>query len=134
MKMIGQLCDKLGNVTIVRKGKKDIICNGSGNSEEHFLIYDDEGSPRRCGGQGDILSGAMGTFIHWAIKAASKDDNKDLSEQYAILLGAYGACHVTKNSSKAAFEKYKRGMTAPDMIQELPFVFEKLFPYQQQLS
>jgi len=25
-----------------------------------------EGSGRRCGGQGDLLSGSMGTFLHWA--------------------------------------------------------------------
>lgn len=30
------------------------------------LVCDAAGSPRRCGGQGDILSGSMGTFLHWA--------------------------------------------------------------------
>ncbi len=30
-----------------------------------------EGSGRRCGGQGDLLSGSMGTFAHWAYAASA---------------------------------------------------------------
>ena len=26
------------------------------------------GSPRRCGGQGDLLSGVMTVFLYWAYK------------------------------------------------------------------
>lgn len=36
-----------------------------------------EGSNRRCGGQGDLLSGSMGVFFHWAdmaFKKMSKDE------------------------------------------------------------
>jgi ATP-dependent NAD(P)H-hydrate dehydratase len=129
MKMVGELCDRLGNITVVRKGQKDFICNGSGKENENYLVHDDEGSPRRCGGQGDLLSGAMGTFLHWAIRAAEKDEKKELSEQKAILYGAYGACMLTKRCAKAAFEKHKRGMTTPDMIEQISSVFEELWPY-----
>ena len=31
-----------------------------------------EGSNRRCGGQGDLLSGSMGAFFHWADMAFKK--------------------------------------------------------------
>ena len=33
-----------------------------------------EGSARRCGGQGDVLSGAIGTFAHWAMQATKNTD------------------------------------------------------------
>lgn len=28
-----------------------------------------EGSGRRCGGQGDLLSGSLGVLAHWALRA-----------------------------------------------------------------
>ena len=31
-----------------------------------------EGSPRRCGGQGDLLSGILGVFVHWARQAEGR--------------------------------------------------------------
>lgn len=35
---------------------------------EDVLIIDEVGSPRRCGGQGDILAGSLGAAMYWAIK------------------------------------------------------------------
>ncbi|CDY59025.1 BnaCnng34130D [Brassica napus] len=46
------LAKQIGGVTILRKGKTDLISNGE--IVKSVSIY---GSPRRCGGQGDILSG-----------------------------------------------------------------------------
>jgi len=41
------------------------------------LTCEEEGSARRCGGQGDLLSGSMGVFQHWAHLAfTGRDDNK----------------------------------------------------------
>ena len=36
-----------------------------------------EGSNRRCGGQGDLLSGSMGVFFHWADMAFKKMSKED---------------------------------------------------------
>ncbi|KAH0563440.1 hypothetical protein GP486_001992 [Trichoglossum hirsutum] len=59
-----QLCTKLakafGGVTIIQKGAKDIISNG-----EHTLVSDVEGGLKRSGGQGDTLTGSLGTFLAW---------------------------------------------------------------------
>ena len=33
-------------------------------------IVDREGSPRRCGGQGDFLAGSVALFGYWASSAA----------------------------------------------------------------
>ncbi|KAM5558656.1 hypothetical protein ABKV19_020376 [Rosa sericea] len=55
------LAKRIGGVTILRKGKADLISDGE--TVESVSIY---GSPRRCGGQGDILSGSVAVFLTWA--------------------------------------------------------------------
>jgi ATP-dependent NAD(P)H-hydrate dehydratase len=55
-----ELARKLGGVTIVQKGRRDVISNGS-----ETLIVDIEGGLRRVGGQGDVLSGCLGTLLAW---------------------------------------------------------------------
>ena len=52
-------------VTIMRKGEVDLVCSGR---DVYALLF--EGSPRRCGGQGDILAGITGVNIHWAMQRA----------------------------------------------------------------
>lgn len=41
-----------------------------------MLVCKVEGSPRRCGGQGDLLSGSMGVFQHWTHLASTGPDSK----------------------------------------------------------
>lgn len=48
---------RLNNITIILKGADDIITNG-----KHTVCFSAEKSPRRCGGQGDILAGMVGFF------------------------------------------------------------------------
>lgn len=45
----------LGHATILRKGRYDVISDG-----HHAILVQHGGSPRRVGGQGDVLSGAVG--------------------------------------------------------------------------
>ena len=33
----------------------------------------EKGSPRRCGGQGDILAGAIGVFFAWATQTEKRN-------------------------------------------------------------
>lgn len=73
----------LGGVTVLQKGSRDIIAiNTSGDAadlrasqlegideakesiQESFEI-DTPGGLKRCGGQGDVLSGCVGTFLAW---------------------------------------------------------------------
>lgn len=51
----------LGGVTVVRKGKIDTISDGA-----RTISCAVPGGLKRCGGIGDVLSGAMGTFMAWA--------------------------------------------------------------------
>lgn len=40
------------------------------------LICSEPGSPRRCGGQGDLLSGSLGVFTYWS-KEVAKNEIKE---------------------------------------------------------
>ena len=74
---------RLGGVTVLQKGPKDIIATDSTGEEadleksrlkgadkefekaKEVVQVDIPGGLKRCGGQGDILSGAVGTFMAW---------------------------------------------------------------------
>jgi ATP-dependent NAD(P)H-hydrate dehydratase len=60
--VVQSLSSSLGNVTIVLKGQEDIISNGMNG----VVKCTQKGSPRRCGGQGDLLSGVLTLFLYWA--------------------------------------------------------------------
>lgn len=53
----------LGGVTILRKGEFDVISSG-----DDVVVIREKGSPRRCGGLGDILAGSLGAAVTWADK------------------------------------------------------------------
>lgn len=73
----------LGGVTVLQKGAVDIIATDSmGEAADlaasqlaaadaafeqakESVHVDTEGGLKRCGGQGDVLSGAVGTFMAW---------------------------------------------------------------------
>ncbi|EHH58709.1 hypothetical protein EGM_08622, partial [Macaca fascicularis] len=65
-----RLSQALGNVTVVQKGERDILSNG-----QQVLVCSQEGSSRRCGGQGDLLSGSLGVLVHWALLAGPEKTN-----------------------------------------------------------
>lgn len=69
----------LGGVTVLQKGAKDIISSDTTGDEANLMEgadeefekiqetvqVDIEGGLKRCGGQGDVLSGCVGTFMAW---------------------------------------------------------------------
>ncbi|XP_075923591.1 ATP-dependent (S)-NAD(P)H-hydrate dehydratase isoform X3 [Petromyzon marinus] len=113
-----QLCLALGNVTIVQKGQEDLVSDG-----ETVLVCEHEGSFRRCGGQGDLLSGATGIMVYWALAA-----NPTISNGVnPTLLGAYGACTLTRQCNRQAFLKHGRSTTTEDMIAEIGPAFRMLY-------
>jgi ATP-dependent NAD(P)H-hydrate dehydratase len=82
-KKAGAVSRKLGGVTVLQKGPQDIIATdltGEHASLEasqlggaplefekvnEVIKVDVPGGLKRCGGQGDILSGAVGAFLAW---------------------------------------------------------------------
>lgn len=87
--LLVSLCHALGDVTVVRKGSIDMISNGT-----ELLINDKPGQPRRSGGQGDILSGAMGVFSGWI-------------GHESIPLAAYAASCFVRECSRRAYAQHK---------------------------
>jgi ATP-dependent NAD(P)H-hydrate dehydratase len=75
----GLMSRALGGVTVLQKGKKDTIAIDTIDGSESSKVSADgerenikevvhvsiEGGMKRCGGQGDILSGAVGTILAW---------------------------------------------------------------------
>ncbi|KAK3768078.1 hypothetical protein RRG08_009204 [Elysia crispata] len=117
-----QLCCELGHVTIVHKGLHDIISDG-----DKVLTYSNPGSPRRCGGQGDLLSGSMGLFAAWAKFAQDRSTNEGSPTYKFGMQAAYLACALTRECSRRAFELNGRSMTTTDMISQIHPSFEHMF-------
>mmetsp|Transcript_9653 Transcript_9653/g.14526 ORF Transcript_9653/g.14526 Transcript_9653/m.14526 type:complete len:401 (+) Transcript_9653:125-1327(+) len=113
------------DVIIVKKGHHDIIerfpSKGCIENEKQIMVMtcEEKGGLKRSGGIGDILAGAIGTFVAW---------NKILSKQGAdtdLLLSCWMASSFTKRSTNAAFKKKKRSMTAPDILEEIGAVVDE---------
>jgi ATP-dependent NAD(P)H-hydrate dehydratase len=134
-----RLAQWFDGVTIVRKGAIDIISNGNS-----ALYCSQTGAPRRCGGQGDILSGSIGTFLSWTTNA--EKEKKFLYEQVEVeagkpnsftfqptptLLAAYFGCLITRKSAELSFAQHGRSMLASHLIQNCETVMEQLFPVKQ---
>ncbi|XP_064502572.1 ATP-dependent (S)-NAD(P)H-hydrate dehydratase isoform X1 [Pseudopipra pipra] len=113
-----RLSQAMGNLTVVQKGERDLISDG-----EKVLVCSHEGSSRRCGGQGDLLSGSLGVLAHWAFVAGAEKTNG----QNPFLVAAFGACSLTRQSNHQAFQKFGRSMTASDMVSEVGTAFSKLY-------
>nr|XP_974937.2 PREDICTED: ATP-dependent (S)-NAD(P)H-hydrate dehydratase [Tribolium castaneum] len=103
------------NITILCKGHDDEIFN-----REALVRVAGGGSGRRCGGQGDLLSGAVSTFLAWALEQLKPCDNRPL-------IAAFAACKLARACNARAFAKYGRSMTCSDMIHEIHPVFDELF-------
>lgn len=85
------------------------------------LIGQEEGTDRRCGGQGDLLSGAISLFIYWE-KLKAKADKLEPTH---ILDGALCASDFIRYTSKFTFEKIGRSMNAADVLENIRYVVQK---------
>jgi ATP-dependent NAD(P)H-hydrate dehydratase len=118
---VSELSRALGNVTIVKKGREDVIANA-----RQILVCKAEGSSRRCGGQGDLLAGSMGTFSHWAHTQSDVKCN-ELTTYGATMCAAYAACLLTRECAKHAFSLMQRSTTTSDLIASIHHVFSSYF-------
>ncbi|XP_014323909.2 ATP-dependent (S)-NAD(P)H-hydrate dehydratase isoform X1 [Xiphophorus maculatus] len=114
-----QLSAAMGNLTLVLKGEQDLISDGS-----KVYSCSVEGSGRRCGGQGDLLSGSMGVMAHWAHAASTAGLIRGMNPS---VVAAFGACSLTRQCNNQAFQRHGRSTTTSDMIQEIGPAFRKLF-------
>lgn len=130
-----RLCDALGGPTIVEKGSVDRIVSPAG-----AVVCDVEGGLKRCGGQGDLLSGMLGTFLAWAkryeermasgsgpVLAVDKQEAPQIPTERLPLLAAYGAATVTRTTSNLGFRRLGRSMLANDLMDDIGQAYEKVF-------
>lgn len=100
---VEMLAKALGGVTIIQKGPKDYISNGSTT-----LVNDLEGGRKRSGGQGDTLTGTVATFLAWRkayIDGLWRDDNKQpLAPGEMLGLAAFAGSAITRVSVSAVSE------------------------------
>ncbi|CAL9690089.1 unnamed protein product [Knipowitschia caucasica] len=115
---VAHLSVAMGNATVVLKGEHDLIAQGS-----NVVSCKTEGSGRRCGGQGDLLSGSLGVFAHWADSVSKVEILQGVNPS---VVAAYGACSLTRQCNNQAFQRNGRSTTTSDMIQEIGLAFRKL--------
>ncbi|XP_043721147.1 ATP-dependent (S)-NAD(P)H-hydrate dehydratase [Telopea speciosissima] len=118
------LASRIGGTTILRKGKSDLISDG-----KTVNMVSTFGSPRRCGGQGDILSGSVAVFSSWACQQmpAAKEDSSG-STPNPMVLGCIAASALLRKAASVAFENQKRGTLTTDIIECLGKSLEDICP------
>lgn len=79
------------------------------------------GTDRRCGGQGDLLSGAIALFVYWARLKA----DADTLETKHILHGAHCASDFIRFTSAYTFDKVGRSMNASDILEHIRYVVQQ---------
>lgn len=140
----GMVSRALGGVTIVQKGATDIIAidttgssasasaskvpAGEAESVKERIEVDTKGGYKRCGGQGDVLSGSIGTIMAWGkcYEGGAYGDGK-ISASEIPLLASVGGCMITRTASRITFEKQGRALVTQDLIPELGDAFVDVF-------
>ncbi|KAJ1899886.1 hypothetical protein LPJ66_001829 [Kickxella alabastrina] len=119
------VAEKLGGVTIVKKGKSDVITNG-----KTTFVCEELSGLRRCGGQGDILSGAIATFLAWGHKYKQgkwKHTGGEVDFANIPMLAAYSACLVARHASFLAFDECGRATQSTSILDQVDIAFDNKF-------
>lgn len=122
---------KLDGVTILQKGQHDLITVYITEAQnEKTIIVDNEGGLKRCGGQGDILSGLTGTMLAWGknYEQGVYGDIK-IPSNLIPLLASVGASLVTRTTSKRGFKRYGRALVTEDLLSEIGGAFAEVFDH-----
>ncbi len=117
------LARALGGVLIVRKGPSDWICDGANS-----LQSTGEGGRKRSGGQGDTLTGSIGTLLAWRgmYLEGMWDTEGEMSREETLRLAAWGGSAITRECSRLAFGKRGRALQASDLTDEVEVAFDTL--------
>jgi ATP-dependent NAD(P)H-hydrate dehydratase len=114
---------KLDGPVVVQKGSADTISDG-----QQTIACTREGSPRRAGGQGDVLSGTLAAFKSWAVN--NPESAEDAARKLGLrpdLLACWGACATVRQAAKVAFAEKRRGELAEDVISHLADAITDLY-------
>ncbi|KAH8104299.1 Ribokinase-like protein [Phellopilus nigrolimitatus] len=123
----------LGGVTVIQKGAKDLIAVHPSSSEPQTAEIDAPGGLKRCGGQGDVLSGAVGAFLAWGkcfedgAWGSQSASEAQIPPSRIPFLAATAASILTRTTSRRAFAKNGRSVITADLIGEIGPAFEEVF-------
>jgi len=127
-----QLSKALNGCTILQKGPVDVVAREGADVAKVSC----QGSPKRCGGQGDILSGLVGTWCAWAklyferqphnLISPIKLHEQPISPQDAWIVAAVLGSETTRTCSKLAYQKFGRSMQSSDMLSFIGEAFESV--------
>ena len=111
-----ELSKILGGVCIIQKGPVDYISQGVDTTVSEF-----EGGLKRAGGQGDTLTGSLGTLLAWREVYHEKlwDIGEEMSRAETLLLTAFGGSAITRECSRRAFAEHQRALQAADLTEEV---------------
>eukprot|EP00446_Apocalathium_sp_SHHI-4_P072709 CAMPEP_0177559442 /NCGR_PEP_ID=MMETSP0369-20130122/70838_1 /TAXON_ID=447022 ORGANISM="Scrippsiella hangoei-like, Strain SHHI-4" /NCGR_SAMPLE_ID=MMETSP0369 /ASSEMBLY_ACC=CAM_ASM_000364 /LENGTH=668 /DNA_ID=CAMNT_0019046171 /DNA_START=29 /DNA_END=2038 /DNA_ORIENTATION=+ len=99
----------LAGPVVLQKGRVD---RAAGPGEASPVECTEEGSPRRPGGLGDFLSGALAVILGWTVPAGMDK-----------LRACQAASALVRRACKAAYVKHQRAMVAPDVLEEVGAAF-----------
>lgn len=111
------------NISVLVKGETDQFYS---SMTIYNWLSSEEGSARRAAGQGDILSGSLGTLYAWAIKFNNYIPHTH-HDRIAHSVAAYGSARLTRLCNYQAFKIYGRSMTATDMLAQMHKVVKEVF-------
>lgn len=84
---------------VLKKGEADrVVFTGTGGVPAAEVTGG--GSPRRCGGTGDVLAGAVGTFLAWAAAGGHLGAERDPAG--ALVAAACGGALLVRSAARAA--------------------------------
>jgi len=116
-KMCQELSKTLDGVCILQKGVVDYISQGIDTT-----ISDVKGGLKRSGGQGDTLTGSLGTFLAWRElyhQGLWDIPEPKMSREETLLVAAFAGSAITRECSRRAFEKRQRSLQASDLTDEV---------------
>jgi len=76
---------------------------------------------KRAGGQGDTLTGSLGTLLAWREVYHEKlwDIGEEMSRAETLLVAAFGGSAITRECSRRAFASKQRSLQASDLTEEV---------------
>ncbi len=125
------LSKALGGVCIIQKGAVDYISQGIDTT-----ISDFQGGLKRSGGQGDTLTGSLGTFLGWRElyhEGLWDVGPEKMSLEETLLAVAFGGSAITRECSRRAFAKRQRSLQASDLTDEVHDSFLTLIGEPEEL-
>ena len=106
--LVGEVSKYLGGVTVLLKGKKDIICWG-----EECVVVEGGNEAMTKGGTGDVLAGLVGALY-------CKDE---------AFLAAKAGSFINKQAGDRLFRRVGPYFNAGDLVAEVPAVMKEVLAY-----